>query len=84
MKMIGDILKSQSKPKEKQVQLVEAVCKDQIKSKEFIEFFISTPDVDKVSCADGMKHISKQKSEILAPLIETLVNCLDYRAPLVK
>jgi len=84
MTMIKDILKSKGKPKEKQVQLVEAVCNDKINAEEFIEFFTSASDVDKGTCADSMKHISKQKPEILAPFIDTLVEYIDYKASRVK
>ncbi len=82
--MIEDILKSKSKPKEKQLQLVEAVCNDKINDEEFIDFFTSASDVDKGTCADAMKHISKLKPEVFAPFIDTLVDYIDYKASRVK
>ena len=84
MKIIEDILKSKIKPKEKQLKLVETVCNGKINDKEFIEFFKSASDVDKGTCADVMKHVSKQKPEILAPYIDVLVEYINYKTPRVK
>jgi hypothetical protein len=84
MKPIEDILRSKIKPKEKQLQLVEAVCHGKIKAKEFIEFFKAASDVDKGTCADVMKHVSERKPEIIVPFIDVLVEYIDYQAPRVK
>jgi hypothetical protein len=84
MTKIGEILQLKIKPKEKQTKLVEAVCQKRIPAKEFIEYFISASDVDKGTCADAMKHISKEKPEILAPYIDTLFEYINYKLPRVK
>lgn len=84
MSKIEQILQSKIKPKEKQVKLVEAVSQKKIATKEFIDFFISAPDVDKGTCADVMKHVSDKNPEILAPYIDTLIKYINYKAPRVK
>ncbi len=84
MSKIEEILQSKIKPKEKQTKLVEAVCQKKIPAKEFIEYFVSAPDVDKGTCADAMKHISASNPEILAPYIDTLVPYINYKLPRVK
>lgn len=84
MNKINEILLSNSKPKEKQTRLVNAVCNGEITDKDFIEFFKSASDVDKGTCADVMKHVSAQKPEILEPFIETLLEYINYKAPRVK
>lgn len=84
MSEIQNILQSQMKPKEKLTALVEAVTQKKISAKEFIEYFKSAPDVEKGTCADAMKHISKEKPEILAPYIDELIGYINYDAPRVK
>jgi hypothetical protein len=81
---IEEILKSKNKPKEKLTNLVEAVKKEKISAKEFIEYFKTASDVEKGTCADAMKHISKDKPEILAPYIDELIGYINYDTPRVK
>ena len=84
MSEIRNILQSQMKPKEKLTALVEAVTKKEISAKEFIEYFESASDVEKGTCADAMKHISKEKPELLAPYIDELIGYINYDTPRVK
>ena len=84
MSKIKEILQSGLKPKEKLTTLVEAVTQKKISAKEFIEYFKSAPDVEKGTCADAMKHISKEKPEILAHYIDELIGYINYDAPRVK
>jgi hypothetical protein len=84
MDRIEAILRSSLKPKEKQVRLAEAICKGRMDVEEFMEFFRMAPDPDKGTCADVMKHVSEQRPEILAPVIEILVEYINYKAPRVK
>jgi len=81
---IEEILKSKIKPKEKQIKLVEAVVSGKISANEFISFFEITKGSDKGTCADVMKHISKEKPEILEPFIKILTNYINYELPRVK
>ncbi len=84
MSKIEEILQSKIKPKEKQIRLVEAVCKKKITAKEFIDFFISASDVEKGTCADAMKHVSASDPEILAPYIDMILPYINYKLPRVK
>jgi len=84
MSKIEEILQSKTKPKEKQIKLVEAVVSGKIPTKEFIVFFESAKDVDKGTCADVMKHVSAQKPALLAPFIDTLLEYINYQLPRVK
>jgi hypothetical protein len=72
------------KPKEKLTALVEAVTQKKISASEFIEYFKSASDVEKGTCADAMKHISKGKPEILAPYIDELIGYINCDIPRVK
>lgn len=84
MNTVETILKSTTKPKDKQTALVDAVCSGAINGAEFMDFFISASYVDKGSCADAMKHIAERNPEILGPYIETLVQYINHKAPRVK
>jgi hypothetical protein len=84
MSKIEEILQSKIKPKEKQIKLVEAVCKKSVSAKEFVSFFESATQVDKGTCADAMKHISASNPEILAPYIEMLIKYINDELPRVK
>lgn len=84
MDKIEEILRSDIKPKEKQIKLVEGLCSRKINDKEFFDFFKSASDVDKGTCADVMKHVSEQKPELFFPYIDILVGHINYKAPRVK
>ena len=84
MSEIKEILQSKLKPKEKLTTLVESITQKKISAKEFIEYFKSASDAEKGTCADAMKHISKDKPEILAPYINELIDHINYDAPRVK
>lgn len=84
MSEIREILQSELKPKEKLATLVEAVTQKKITAKEFIEYFKSASNVEKGTCADAMKHISKDKPENLAPYIDELIGYINYDVPRVK
>ncbi len=84
MVKIKEILNSKNKPKEKLTNLVEAVKQKKISSKDFIEYFKYASDVEKGTCADAMKHISKDEPEILSTYIDELIKYINYDAPRVK
>ena len=81
---VEEILRSNIKPKEKQIKLVEAVLSNHIPIGEFITFFEAASDVDKGTCADAMKHISLAKPVLLEPYIHILIRYINYPAPRVK
>jgi len=84
MTKIDEILQSKIKPKEKQTKLVEAVVSGKVSVKEFMAFFESAKDTDKGTCADVMKHVSAQKSALLSPYIDTLIEYVIFELPRVK
>jgi hypothetical protein len=84
MNKTEEILKSKLKSKEKVSALVKAVKQKEVSAKEFIDFFKETSDIEKGTCADVMKYVSKDKPEIVAPFIDVLIEYIDYKAPRVK
>jgi hypothetical protein len=81
---IEQILRSKLKPKEKQTELVEAVISMKIDVRDFVLFFESASDVDKGTCADVMKHVSKSDPALFIPYIDILIGYIIYKAPRVK
>jgi hypothetical protein len=72
------------KPKELVAFLTESIEKDKKLFSELIEILKSGSDVEKGTAADVMKHVSKDKPEIVAPYIDDLIDYINYKAPRVK
>jgi len=81
---IKEILELKIKPKEKQTKLVEALVSKNIQPGDFVLFFESASDVDKGTCADVMKHVTKSDPALLIPYIDMLIGYINYKAPRVK
>ena len=84
MTKIEEILQSKIKPKEKQIKLVQEIISDEISVNELIQFFKSAQGAQKGSCADVMKHISKEKPEMLESYIQLLIHYISDDLPRVK
>lgn len=84
MNKIEEILKSKLKLKEKVSALVKAVGQKEVSAKEFIDFFKEASNIEKGTCADVMKHVSKVNPEILGPYIHDLIEYINYDTPRVK
>jgi len=84
MKVIEEIRSWEGKPKELVVFLTESIKKDEKLFSQLIEILKTGSDVEKGTCADVMKHISKDKPEIVVPYIDEMIDYIDYRAPRVK
>ena len=84
MPTIEEILQSKRKPKEKVTALVEGVKQKKIPAQALFEFFKAGTDVEKGTCADVMKHVSKDNPEIFAPYIDDIIGYINYDAPRVK
>jgi hypothetical protein len=84
MELINEIKNWEGKPKE----LVEFLTQDVVKNEEIfsqlIEILKSGSDVEKGTVADVMKHVSKDKPEIVTPFIDDLVGFINYKAARVK
>jgi hypothetical protein len=84
MHVTDEIRNGKGKPKELVAFLTESIEKDEKLFSQLIEFFKSGSDVEKGTAADVMKHVSKDKPEIVAPYIDDLVDYINYKAPRVK
>ncbi len=81
---IAIILRSKSKPKEKQNRLVSAVLTGEIPVADFIAYFESARGAEMGACADALKHISAQKPELLEPYLELLIAYINHPLPRVR
>jgi DUF1680 family protein len=84
MHVTDEIRNWKGKSKELVAFLTESIEKDAKLFSQLIEFFKSGSDVEKGTAADVMKHVSKDKPEIVAPYIDDLVDYINYKAPRVK
>jgi hypothetical protein len=84
MNVTDEIRNWEGKPKELVAFLTESVEKDEKLFAQLIEILKSGSDVDKGTVADVMKHVSKNKPEMVAPYIDDLVDYINYKAPRVK
>ena len=84
MKVIEEIRNWEGKPKELVAFLTESIKKDEKLFSQLIEVLKTGSDVEKGTCADVMKHVSKDKPEIVVPYIDEIIAYIDYRAPRVK
>jgi HEAT repeat protein len=82
--IIKEILQSERKPKEKVALLTEKIKEDKKLVIKLVELLKTGTDVEKGTCAEIMKFVSKDKSEIVAPYIDVLIEYIDYKAPRVK
>jgi hypothetical protein len=82
--IIKEILQSEKKPKEKVALLTEKIKGDKKLIIKLVELLKTGTDVEKGTCAEIMKFVSKDKSEIVAPYIDVLIEYIDYKAPRVK
>jgi len=84
MKILEEIRSWKSKPKELVAFLTEAMEKDEKLFSQLIEILRTGSDVEKGTCADIMKHVSKDKPEILVTYVDDIVEYINYKAPRVK
>jgi len=84
MKVTEEIRSWEGKPKELVTFLTESIEKDEKLFSQLIEILKTGSDVEKGTCADVMKHISKDKPEIVVPYVDDMIDYIDYRAPRVK
>ena len=84
MKVIDEIRNWKSKPKELVAFLTESIRRDEKLFSQVIEILKTGSDVEKGTAADVMKHISKDKPEIVVPYVDDIVAYVNYKAPRVK
>jgi HEAT repeat protein len=64
--------------------LARSIEKDERLLSQLVEILETGSDVEKGTCADIMKHVSKDRPEILVGYVDELVEYIDYKAPRVK
>ena len=84
MKVIDEIRNWKGKPKELVAFLTESIRRDEKLFFQVIEILKTGSDVEKGTAADVMKHISKDKPEIVVPYVDDIVAYVNYKAPRVK
>ena len=81
MKVLDDIRNWKGKPKELVAFLTERIEKDEKLFSQMIEILKSGSDVEKGTAADVMKHVSKDKPEIVVPYIDEIIEYINYKVP---
>jgi len=81
---IKDILNSQMKPKERVSKIVESIKKDVTIFEQLMEVFRTGSDVEKGTCAEVMKFVSKDNPGIVVPYIDELINNINHKVSRVK
>lgn len=84
MKITYEMRSWKGKPKELVAFLARNIEKDERLLPQLMEILETGSDVEKGTCADAMKHVSKDRPEILVGYIDELVEYIDYKAPRVK
>ena len=81
---IKEILNSLMKPKEKVSKIVESIKKDDTMFEQLMEIFRTGSDVEKGTCAEVMKFVSKDNPEIVVTYIDELIDNINHKASRVK
>ena len=82
--MLKEIIESKRKSKEKVNLIVEVVRKDKKLFNELIKILETGSDVEKGTCADAMKYITKENPEIALPYIDKIINYINHKVTRVK
>jgi hypothetical protein len=82
--MLKEIIESKRKSKEKVSLVVEEVGKDKKLFNELMKILETGTDVEKGTCADAMKHITKENPEIALPYIDKIINYINHKVTRVK
>ena len=81
---IKDLLNSQMKPKERVSTIVESIKTDTSLFNEVMEIFRNGSDVEKGTCAEVMKFVSKDNPEVVITYLDELINNINHKASRVK
>ena len=82
--IIQEILQSKRKLKEKVALLTEKIKGDKKLVVQLFDLLKTGTDVEKGTCAEIMKFVSKDQPQIVAPYIDLLIDYIDYKASRVK
>jgi len=84
MKILDEIRGWKRKPKELVIFLTKSVKEDKTLFAQLVECLKSGSDVEKGTCADVMKNVTKDEPEIATPYINEMIEYINYKAPRVK
>ncbi len=84
MKVLDEIRGWRGKPKELVIFLTKSVKEDNTLFVQLVDCLKSGSDVEKGTCADVMKNVTKDEPEIAAPYINEMIEYINYKAPRVK
>ena len=84
MEIIEEIRNQNRKPKELVAFLADSIKKDEKLFLQLIEILKTGSDVEKGTCADIMKHVSKGRPDIVVPYIKDITEYINYKLPRVK
>ena len=82
--IIQEILQSKRKLKEKVALLTEKIKGDKKLVVQLFDLLKTGTDVEKGTCAEIMKFVSKDQPQIVAPYIDLLIDYIDYKGSRVK
>lgn len=83
MSKIQEIVDSKIKPKEKTMRLAKAI-KDKNLLDEVVEIFPNLGDPEKGTVLSGITEISRKDPQFVAPLLNFLIDHINYKANRVK
>jgi hypothetical protein len=84
MQLLNEIRNSNKKPKELVVYLTEEIKKDKNLFVQLIEGLTGGSDVERGTCADLLKHVTKDKPEYALPYLDTIIELITFKLPRVK
>jgi hypothetical protein len=84
MKILEEIRGWKGKPKELVIFLTKSVKEDKTLFAQLVDCLKSGSDVEKGTCADVMKNVTKDEPEIATPYINEMIEYINYKAPRVK
>ena len=82
--MISEIMNSKQKPKEKVAQITDLVFQNRVTFNHLMEVLRTGSDVEKGTCAEVMKHVTKDKPELALDYIKELIGFINHKLPRVK
>ncbi len=84
MDMLEEMQGWEGKPKELVAHLTQKIVDDHQQFNQLMECLRSGTDVEKGTCADVIKHVSKEAPDLVAPHIDELIRYVNYKAPRVR
>ncbi|QLJ52686.1 MAG: hypothetical protein Sv326_0511 [Candidatus Fermentimicrarchaeum limneticum] len=84
MNLSEEIRNSKRKPKELVQFLADSIKKDEKLASQLIDILKTGSDVEKGAIADVMKHVSKEKPEILAPYVDEMIGYINLPLNLIQ